>query len=52
MNIHSELLEVGTQIANGLDVAHSKSIAHRDIKPANIFLVERRQAKILDFSFG
>lgn len=45
-------LNVATQIASALEVAHKNNIVHRDIKPHNIIITEDGVAKVTDFGIA
>jgi len=47
-----EVLDIASQISEGLKAAHEKGVVHRDIKPANIMLSREGQARIADFGLA
>ena len=47
-----QILEVGLQVAKGLQAALKAGLIHRDIKPGNILFADRHTAKIVDFGLA
>jgi hypothetical protein len=47
-----QVLEVGAQIAQGLNAALQRGLIHRDIKPGNILFADAHSAKIVDFGLA
>lgn len=48
----SQVLEVGIQIAQGLNAAWQRGLIHRDVKPGNILFADAHNAKIVDFGLA
>lgn len=47
-----KVVELVTQVAEGLDYAHKQGVVHRDIKPGNIMLLKDGSLRITDFGIA
>src|ERR1700693_1090181 len=47
----NELLKVGIEVAEALEIAHRAGVVHRDLKPGNIMLT-KSGAKLMDFGLA
>src|ERR1039457_4389659 len=47
-----EVLELGIQLARGLEAAHRENVIHRDLKPGNLRVNLDGQLKVLDFGLA
>jgi serine/threonine protein kinase len=47
-----QVLEIATQIAQGLRAAYQHGLIHRDVKPGNILFADAHTAKIVDFGLA
>jgi len=47
-----QVVDIATQVAQGLAAAHSRGFVHRDIKPSNIILTTQGVVKIVDFGLA
>lgn len=47
-----QVVSIGRQVAEGLEVIHARGVVHRDIKPSNLFLMQDGSVKVADLGLS
>jgi|GEM_PF-56231 len=47
-----DAVQIGAQIAEGLEAAHERGVIHRDLKPGNVKITPEGLVKVLDFGLA
>ncbi len=48
----AQVLDICTQVCNGMQAAHDRGAVHRDLKPGNLMISPEGQTKIVDFGLA